>query len=70
MNTRTKLAVRIDGSNPDHHLWCNNGTFWLHCTVHLGDGSALRLRRSLRTRDRSEARLRRDKIFDAERRAS
>ena len=32
----SKIAIRI-GSNPNHHLWNNNGTWWLHYTEHLPD---------------------------------
>ena len=28
------LSVRIDPDNPNHHLWNNHGTWWLHYTVH------------------------------------
>jgi hypothetical protein len=53
-------SIRIDGSNQSHHLWCNNGTWWLHYTVHF-DHRVRRIRRSLRTRSLTEAIARRDK---------
>ena len=53
-------SIRVDGSNKTHHLWCNNGTWWLHYTVHF-DHRVRRIRRSLRTRSLSEAILLRDK---------
>ena len=62
MNT-TQLAVRIDGTNPLHHLWDNNGTWWCHLTVHGADNTARRLRVSLRTSDPGEACKRRDRLF-------
>ena len=59
----TQLAIRIDGSNPYHHLWNNNGTWWCHLTVHGEDNTAKRLRVSLRTSDREHARKRRDLLI-------
>jgi hypothetical protein len=55
-----KAALRIDSSNPNHHIYLNNGTWWIHYTVHLTDYTAKRVRRSLGTQDLIEARLRRD----------
>jgi hypothetical protein len=57
------LAIRIDPRNPDHHLYNNNGNWWLHYTVHLTDYTKRRVRLSLRTRDLPTARRRRDEIF-------
>ena len=62
MNTPI-LAVRTDAGNPNHHLWNNNGTWWIHCTVHYPDFTSRRLRRSLKTRDLDVARTRRDCFF-------
>ena len=59
----TKLAVRIDGSNPLHHLWDNNGTRWCHLTVHRADHTAKRVRVSLKTGDSEVAQMRRDQLF-------
>ncbi len=53
------LSVRIT-QHENHHLWNNNGTWWLHYTVHLPDYTHARIRRSLKTRDVQEARQRRD----------
>lgn len=52
-------SIRVDASNDTHHLWCNNGTWWLHYTVHF-DHRVRRIRKSLRTRSRAAAILRRD----------
>ena len=30
---QSKLSVRVNRKNPNHHLWNNNGTWWFHCTV-------------------------------------
>jgi hypothetical protein len=53
----------FDGVNLDHNLWDNHGTFWCHFTVHRPDFTKERVRRSLGTRDRLEARQRRDALF-------
>lgn len=47
-------------SNPDHHLWNNHGTWWVHATVLHRGLVQERLRRSLGTRELGEARARRD----------
>ena len=52
-------SLRVDASNDAHHLWCNNGTWWLHYTVHF-DHRVRRIRKSLRTRSLAEAIARRD----------
>ena len=56
-------SLRIDPDNPDHHLYRNNGTWWIHYTRHLPDYTVRRVRHSLRTKDRAEARLRRDRLI-------
>jgi hypothetical protein len=56
-------AIRIADANPDHHLWNNNGTWWIHYTLHFPDYTKQRVRRSLRTRRPAIARRRRDEIF-------
>lgn len=59
----TKLAVRIDDTNPLHHLWNNNGTWWCHLTVNQADHTSRRIRASLKTSDLAEACRRRDNLF-------
>ena len=49
--------------NPDHNIWNNNGTWWCHFTVHNPDFTKERVRVSLHTKDRDEARSRRDFIM-------
>jgi len=61
--TGTRLSIRHDPSNGDHHLFNNHGTWWLHCTLHLPDSTKHRLRKSLRTPDRHQARQRRDELL-------
>ena len=52
-------------SNPDHHIWDNNGTFWCHYTVHEAGHTKRRVRAPLHTKDREEARVRRDELLKA-----
>jgi hypothetical protein len=54
------LSVRVNRQNPNHHLWNNHGTWWLHYTLHLADFTKRRVRKSLGTRDLDEARNKRD----------
>ena len=56
-------SIRVDGSNCRHHLWDNNGTWWVHYTLHF-DGRKRRIRRSLGTVAVGEAIRRRDELFD------
>jgi hypothetical protein len=58
-----ELAVRIDDANRNHHIWNNNGTWWVHYTIYPTPVTAERRRRSLRTNDASTARVRRDALF-------
>jgi hypothetical protein len=51
------------GLNPDHNIWNNNGTWWCHFTVHHPDHTKERVRVSLGTKDREEARRQRDFIM-------
>ncbi|MEI6537797.1 MAG: hypothetical protein WCN98_20815 [Verrucomicrobiaceae bacterium] len=57
------LSLRAHPSNPNHHLWWNNGTWWLHATVHRPDYTKQRLRVPLETKDLHLARRRRDQVF-------
>jgi len=70
-----ELAVRIDETNPNHHIWNNNGTWWVHYTVYPTPVTTERRRSSLRTKDIVTARAQRDLLFiklalDAEARAA
>lgn len=56
------LSARIDERNPRHHLWCNNGTWWAHYTLHFGYRKR-RIRRSLKTSSADEAIRCRDALF-------
>ena len=56
-------SVRIGSGNPDHHLYNNNGVWWLHYTSYPGPATSKRIRRSLKTRDVTLARHQRDTIL-------
>jgi hypothetical protein len=56
-------AIRVDSSNPDHHLWNNHGTWWCHFTLHLPDFTKQRIRTSLDTASPKEARELRDGLL-------
>ncbi len=49
--------------NPNHHIWCNHGTWFVHVTLKWS-GRRRRVRKSLKTKDVNEARLRRDRFLD------
>ena len=57
------LSIRIDAENPDHHLWSNHGTWWIHYTIHTVDQRKRRVRHSLGTHDLAAARRERDVIL-------
>jgi hypothetical protein len=56
------LAIRKT-ENRDHHLWNNNGTYWVHYTEHLPDYTKRRVRRSLHTDSLNIARVLRDSLL-------
>lgn len=60
-----KLSIRVSEANRLHHLWNNNGTWWLHYTEHLADFTKRRVRRSLRTHDLELAIRRRDEALNS-----
>lgn len=57
------LSIRISGDNPNHHLWNNHGTWFIHYVVHPTPITKERVRRSLRTNDLDHARRLRDQIL-------
>jgi len=61
--TAASLSVRTDTRNSDHHLWNNNGTWYVHYTVAEPGCTGTRCRESLETRDVRQARQRRDELF-------
>ena len=58
-----RLSIRVNADNPLHHLWRNNGTYWVHYTLNTFDGRIRRERRSLHTRDAETAIARRDELL-------
>ena len=64
MNALAPLpGIRVRAENPNHHLWNNHGTWFLHYTVHPTPFTKERIRRSLGTKDVRVARDRRDAFF-------
>jgi hypothetical protein len=57
------LSLRINSSNRSHHLYVNNGTWWVHYTLNF-DFRTRRIRRSLGTKSLAEAIRKRDALFE------
>ena len=60
---QSKLSVRVNRKNTNHHIWNNNGKWWCHFTVHKPNYTSERHRISLHTHDVREARQLRDIIL-------
>jgi hypothetical protein len=58
-----RTSVRLRPANPNHHLWNNNGTWYLHYTMHPTPLTKARVRVSLETKSLDNARRRRDEIL-------
>jgi hypothetical protein len=58
-----RTSLRVRASNPNHHLWNNNGTWYVHYTVHPTPLTKSRIRASLETKNLEVARRRRDEIL-------
>lgn len=56
-------SIRVNRGNRDHHLWNNNGTWFVHYTVHRVDHTKQRVRRSLGTHRLETARRLRDRAL-------
>lgn len=63
MSTST-LALRTNPRNLNHHLYNNNGTWWIHFHLHRPDYTKARIRESLGTKCLTRARELRDLAFD------
>ncbi len=59
----TLPGIRVRAENPNHHLWNNHGTWFLHYTIYPTPFTKERIRRSLGTKDLAVARERRDAFF-------
>ncbi len=57
------LSLRTRPGNQNHHLWNNNGTWYIHYTVCEPGCSGTRRRESLNTRSVVEARSRRNQLL-------
>lgn len=62
---RLRLNIRISRNSPNHHLWNNNGTWWIKFTMRSENGSTQRMSCSLKTGDVEKARTSRDRILRA-----
>jgi hypothetical protein len=58
-----KVVIRVAKTNRNHHIWLNNGTWWVAYTVHRPDYTKVRVRQSLRTKCADTARFERDRLF-------
>ena len=65
MTSTTQLSVRINPANPNHHLWNNHGTWFIHYVVHPTPFTKERIRHSLHTKSLEEARAKRDALLAA-----
>jgi hypothetical protein len=59
------LVTRRTDTNPNHHLWNNNGTWWIRFTLRSTAGESIRPAYSLKTADLDVARRKRDRILAA-----
>jgi hypothetical protein len=57
-----RLSIRIQPENRLHHIWCNNGTWWIAYVLHFS-ARKRRIRRSLGTACVEEAIRRRDALL-------
>jgi len=60
MSINNTVALRTNLRNPNHHLYDNNGTWWIHFHVHCPDYTKARIRESLGTKCLNTARELRD----------
>ena len=67
MLTEPNFSLRVNPANPNHHLWNNNGTWFIHYVVHPTPFTKERVRHSLRTKSLDEARARRDAVLTGQR---
>jgi hypothetical protein len=58
-----RLALRVPRGKPAHHLWNNNGTWWVHYSIRHPAGGTMRYRESLKTPDFDTACQKRDKFL-------
>lgn len=63
MSEATELVIRVPPGHRNHHLWNNNGTWFVHNTLHLADYSKFRVGESPGTCSLTEARRRRGGVL-------
>ena len=61
-NTTETSEIRVS-YNPSHHIWLNNGSYWVQFNTHLPDHSQRRVRQNLHTDHHGIARVLRDTIL-------
>jgi hypothetical protein len=59
----SKIALRINAANPNHHLYNNKGIWWCHYTEDRPDFTKHCIRVSLQTPSLPAARAKRDRWF-------
>ena len=60
---QTTTAIRVGPANPRHHLWNNNGTWFVHYTAYPTPLTKQRFRVSLGTKRFDEAQRKRDRLL-------
>jgi len=63
MSEQEKIYSQVSNQKPNHNLWCNNGTWFIHYTKVLTPYTTQRIRKSLGTKSVREARLKRNELF-------
>ena len=63
MSQTTTVAIRVNPTNPRHHLWNNNGTWFVHYTAYPTPLTKQRFRVSLGTRRLDKAQRKRDQLL-------
>jgi len=60
-----EVVIRVSAarSRNTHHIWNNNGVWFVHYTLHTENYQKVRVRRSLRTKDLATAIKHRDELF-------
>jgi hypothetical protein len=58
-----QLSLRLNPANENHHLWNNNGTWWINYTIFPTPLTKERVRMSLKTSSIEEARKFRDRLL-------
>lgn len=58
------LAIKVNSSNPNHHLWNNHGWWWMKYTIHTRLTKERKLL-NLLTRDVEAARRSRDQVLSS-----